>query len=110
MPSKSVSRLSAAIAAFAVLATSSAAFAARPDTRAMTCEQARAFVRQQGAVVMTTGQYTYLRIVSGYGYCDRGEETWLQVAPTLDNPKCRVGYICRDRINDDHDNFLWRLR
>lgn len=73
---------------------------ARPDTRTMTCEQARNFVRQKGAVVMSTGQFTYDRIVSNQGFCGWDEITWLKVAPTKDDPKCRVGYYCRPRIND----------
>jgi hypothetical protein len=82
---------------------------ARPDTRTMTCQQAQDFVRRSGAVVMTTGQHTYERLVSNQGYCDFDEMTWLKVAPTKDNPKCRVGYYCRPRM-DDHDNFMWRRR
>jgi hypothetical protein len=81
---------------------------ARPDTRKMTCEGAQQFIRQNGAVVMTTGQYTYDRIVSNQGYCDSDEITWLKIAPTKDNPKCRVGYYCRPRLNDD--GFIWRRR
>ncbi len=107
----SISRL-CAVACVALLSTGAAgaSAAARPDTRAMTCEQARAFVRQNGAVVMSTGQYTYERFVAGFGYCEADEEPWLQVAPTLDNSKCRVGNICRTRIIE-HDNFpLWRQR
>jgi hypothetical protein len=92
-----------------VVAGSPGQASARPDTRAMTCEAARAFIRSNGAVVMSTGQYTYDRIVAGYGWCGPGEETELKVVPTLDNPKCRIGYICRDRIDDDKP-FWWRLR
>jgi hypothetical protein len=80
---------------------------ARPDTRKMTCEGAQQFVRQNGAVVMTTGQHTYERIVSNQGYCDFDEMTWLMIAPTSDNPRCRVGYYCRPRL-DDYDDFIWR--
>jgi hypothetical protein len=111
MPCRIVSRNLLLAVGIGLSATTQASAAARPDTRIMTCEQARAFVREKGAVIMSTGQYTYERFVSGYGYCDRGEETWLQVAPTKDNPKCRVGYICRDRISDDHEHGpIWRMR
>jgi hypothetical protein len=99
------SLLAAALVAMPVLASDALA---RPDTRKMTCEGAKNFVRQNGAVVMTTGQYTYERIVTNQGYCDYDEMTWLKIAPTLDNPKCRVGYYCRPRMDDD--DFLWRLR
>lgn len=71
---------------------------ARPDTRSMSCDGAKAFVRNHGGVVMSTGQHTYERIVSGVGFCGAGEETALKVAPTSDNPKCWVGYYCRDRL------------
>lgn len=80
---------------------------ARPDTRTMTCQQAQDFVRRSGAVVMSTGQHTYDRIVSNRGFCDADEITWLKIAPTKDNPKCRVGYYCRTRIDDGP---LWRIR
>ena len=83
---------------------------ARPDTRKMTCQGAQQFVRQNGAVVMTTGQYTYERIVTNQGYCDYDEMTWLKIAPTIDNPRCRVGYYCRPRLDDYGDDFLWRRR
>jgi hypothetical protein len=74
---------------------------ARPDTRTMTCQQAQDFVRRSGAVVMSTGQYTYERIVTNQSFCDFDEITWLMVAPTKDVQKCRVGYYCRTRIDDD---------
>ena len=74
--------------------------ALRPDTRDMTCQAARALVRQQGALVITTGRFTFDRIVSGRGFCDHGEETVLKVAPTLDNERCRIGYTCRDRLTE----------
>lgn len=91
--------------ATAMIAAAFPAAAARPDTRAMTCEQARAFVRSKGAVVMTTGPHTYDRIVSSAGFCDSDEETWVKVAPTRDDPNCRVGSYCRTRVIDP----LWRL-
>ena len=90
----------AAAAVIGSLLASAPGAAARPDTRAMRCEAAAGFVRSHGAVVMSTGVHTYDRIVSGLGHCGAGEETALKVAPTLDNARCRIGYICRDRIND----------
>ncbi len=86
--------------AMAVLMFTCAALpaAARPDTRGMTCEGAKTFIRKNGAVVMSTGQYTYDRIVAGIGFCGAGEEAVLKVAPTKDNPRCWVGYYCRDRL------------
>jgi hypothetical protein len=78
-----------------LLAGPTQAIAARPDTRAMTCDYAQAFIKQHRSVVMTTGPYTYARLVSGLGYCGPGEDVRLITAPTLDNPRCRVGYICQ---------------
>ena len=77
---------------------------ARPDARKMTCEQARQMIRQNGAVVMTTGQYTYKRFVASIGYCDYWETTRSAWTATRDNPKCRIGYVCEDRMMDD-DGF-----
>ena len=36
--------------------------------------------------------------MSRVGYCGAGEETQLITAPTLDNPRCRVGSICRPAV------------
>lgn len=71
---------------------------ARPDTRQMTCSQAQALVKRQGAVVMSTGQYTYARFVSTLGYCDRSQILAPLYAPTRDAPQCFAGYYCKDII------------
>ena len=73
---------------------------ARPDVRRMTCATAQATVQHYGSIVLTTGQYTYARIVSGLGYCGPQEDTQLITAPTLDSPACRIGYICRQSVFD----------
>jgi hypothetical protein len=73
---------------------------ARPDTRTMTCAQAQTYVQQNRAIVMTTGQNTYTRIVSGQGSCSQSQTTRRLSAPTVDNPKCQVGYECRERQFD----------
>lgn len=79
------------------VAMAAAPAAARPDSRTMTCEQARALVRARGAVVLGTGRYTYERVVDHAGYCDRGETAELFIAPTRDVANCRVGGYCRSR-------------
>lgn len=86
--------------AAAVAAGTSAHAQGRPDTRAMPCEDARAFVQEQGSAVMTTGPYTYSRIVSGYGLCPAGNYTVAKLAPTQNNPSCHVGYVCMDKVVD----------
>lgn len=97
-PSPARSRRIAGCAAMIVLALAvlapTAANAARPDLRRMTCAQAQAMVAQRGAVVMTTGQYTYQRFVAGPRWCDHWEVVRPEVARTRDTQSCVVGYIC----------------
>lgn len=77
------------------LANTAAFPQARPDTRSMTCAQAQAFVQQRGAVVMSTGQYTYDRFVASRAYCMRDEIVKPLYAPTRDTAQCPVAYECR---------------
>lgn len=79
-------------------AASSAAFAARPDVRAYTCEQGKALIAQSGAVVVTTGANTYDRIVHNRGFCAQGQEAIQELVQTQDDPRCRIGYTCRDKV------------
>lgn len=62
----------------------------RPDSRTMTCAQVQSMINQQGAVVMSTGQYTFDRYVSNRSFCQRGEVTRRDYVPTKDNNKCYV--------------------
>lgn len=78
--------------------TSATAAQARPDLRTMTCQQAQNMVRQHGAVVFTTGQYTYSMFVSNLSYCDRGQMLFTQFGPTRDTPKCPVAYECKEPL------------
>ena len=96
------------LAGMAVLIAASAA-AGRPATYAMTCAQAQALVSTNGAIVMSTGQYTYERFVAHRGFCRHGEVTDRVYAATSDNPQCRVGYQCiwRPNLRDDHK---WKPR
>ncbi|HMB48407.1 MAG TPA: hypothetical protein VKN63_09040 [Afifellaceae bacterium] len=85
--------------------------AARPDARAMSCERAQQMVLNRGAVVMTTGKYTYQRFVSRRSYCDYWEVTRSAWTATRDDPKCRIGYICEQRMDDDgFRRFRWLNR
>lgn len=90
-------RLSGSLVALLVLA--GPVLAARPDVRKMTCDQARSLVLQRGAVVMTTGQYTYKRFVSRQSYCDYWERAASAWTATRDDPQCRIGYVCEERMN-----------
>ncbi|NRG19500.1 hypothetical protein HPQ64_17550 [Rhizobiales bacterium] len=77
------------------LANTASLAQARPDTRSMTCAQAQAIVNQRGAVVMSTGQYTYDRFVASRAYCMRDEILKPLYAPTRDTAQCPVAYECR---------------
>lgn len=84
----------------ALIVLAGPALAARPDARKMTCKQAKQLVLDRGAVVVTTGQYTYRRFVSNLRYCDYWEQLSTARTKTKDNPKCRIGYICEDRMDN----------
>ena len=66
----------------------------RLSTTAMTCAAAASFVASRGAVVIGTGGDTYERVVTGQGFCNRGEDTKPLFAPTRDNGACFIGYYC----------------
>ena len=71
---------------------------ARPDLRKMACAEAQEMVQRLGAVVFTTGQFTYSRFVANQSYCERGQITYPQYGATRDNPQCFVAYECREPI------------
>ena len=88
--------VSAAIVAFA----SGAVAQGRPATPAMTCAAAADLVARNGAIVLTTGPITYARFVHHGGFCPIPETPRPAFELTLDNPKCFVGYICKDRFSE----------
>lgn len=74
---------------------------ARPDTRAMTCAQAQAMVKQRGTIVMSTGPTTYETFVADARYCvPRASSVRARFAPTKDDPKCPVGNRCYQNRNN----------
>jgi hypothetical protein len=76
---------------------------ARPSTLTMSCGQAAATVAKAGAIVLTTGQFTYERFVATNAFCLPGEITEVGVAPTSDSESCAVGYTCRQREQYERD-------
>ncbi|ALV30289.1 MAG: hypothetical protein C0457_04095 [Polymorphum sp.] len=82
--------------ALTVLAAGTSVAAARPDLRQMTCAEAQQTVLRNGAVVFTTGPYTYDRFVANHSYCDRWEEAVPVTAATRDTPQCPVAYKCQE--------------
>ncbi len=86
----------------ALLASGSVA-EARPNTLTMSCGQAAATVARAGAIVLSTGQFTYDRFVATRAFCLPTETTEPGIAPTIDSPQCQVGYVCRQRLRFRHD-------
>ena len=84
-----------AMTSLGVLIATDALAQGRPVSTTLTCSRAAGLVASQGALVLGTGVYTYDRYVSGPNYCVRGEPTEPAWVPTLDNPQCFVGYLCR---------------
>ena len=62
----------------------------RPNSNAMTCGQVQSMISQRGAVVLSTGQYTFDRYVANLNSCQHGEVLRWDYVPTKDNRRCRV--------------------
>lgn len=89
---------SALLAASAIGPGATDAFAQnRPSTLNMTCAQAQSLVRARGAIVLSTGGYTYDRFVASRRFCTPEEEEIPTWAPTRDTPQCMVGFRCEMR-------------
>ena len=97
-------RTGAAVLALVAVVAASVAHAQRPDARDMSCDQARALVAARGAVVLTTGQYTYERYVATAQYCSHGEVLYREWITTGDGEQCNVGYTCRLRVRTASPN------
>ena len=69
----------------------------RPYVPAMSCAQAAHLVRSAGAIVLSTGRFTYDRYVAGDGFCLPEDTTAPAFEPTRDNRSCFIGYYCTPR-------------
>ena len=78
----------------ALLLASLSAAEARQSTLSMSCGQAVAVVRSQGAVVLSTGRHTYDRFVASARFCMPNEYADTAWAPTRDG-RCQLGYVCK---------------
>ena len=67
---------------------------ARIDVRTLTCAEAQALVQREGAIVLTTGRYTYDRFVADSRFCQRDERLEPRRAATRDGQSCRIGNVC----------------
>lgn len=87
------------------LALASSVLWARPNTVDFTCSEVRQMVKDTGTFILSHGDDAlYSRFVSGNQHCQGGEHAVTAYALTLDETKCRVGYVCRDR--DHHGSFI----
>ena len=70
---------------------------ARPDTRAMTCQQTQALIQSHGSVVLTTGPNTYALYVRQYSSaCNWSEIPAVAYVPTR-NGQCQI-HGCREPL------------
>ncbi len=70
------------------------AYAARIDSRTMSCNNAQQLVNARGAVVLATSTFLFYRYVADRSQCDRTQIVRAATAPTADNPRCAVGFRC----------------
>jgi hypothetical protein len=65
-----------------------AAAQGRPDSRQMSCAQVQNLIVQNGAVVLTTGQFTYDRYVASRQFCSHPN------IPVIDSIQTRAANQC----------------
>jgi len=70
--------------------TAADAQSGRPNSTTMTCGQVQSMITQRGAVVLSTGQYTFDRYVANRSFCQHGEVLRRDYVPTRDNNRCYV--------------------
>jgi hypothetical protein len=66
----------------------------RPDARALTCDATRRLVDGAGAIVVTTGPYTFERFVASAQFCERRDTLIPMWIATRDQAQCPVGFRC----------------
>ena len=93
-----MSRLVLALPRRGVMATTSTAAAARPNTSTMSLRQAAATVARAGAIVLSTGAFIPTTASSRTsGFCLPGELTRVPAsrADHSTQRNCPIGYVCR---------------
>ncbi len=73
--------------------------AARPDTRYMSCAAATSIVQANGAVILSTGRFTYDKYVKNHAYCNLNEVLRKAYVPTSDTRRCRIGFVCKNKLD-----------
>ena len=90
-------RMLLAFSAILLMAGATAQAQGRPDARTMTCGEVRSLIQERGAVVITTGRYTYKRFVAHRGFCLYSERIGHDWIETSDIAECRLR-ICVDPL------------
>ena len=78
-----------------VILASAAQAQSRPNSLIMSCDAVGRLLRQQGAVILSTGTFTYDRYVSSGSFCGPAERTDPAWVPAADTQQCFAGYRCR---------------
>jgi len=79
----------------AVLAAQAASAQERIPAPALPCARVAGIVHAEGAAILSTGPYTYDRIVRDQGFCETESTAAPAFVPSVDNPQCFAGYRCR---------------
>jgi hypothetical protein len=79
--------------------TSAAQAQQRPMTPGLPCGQVQQLVQRTGAIVLSTGTYTYDRYVRDLNFCQLDESLRAAWVPARDTPQCFAGYVCRSGRN-----------
>jgi hypothetical protein len=95
-------RMSATALAVAAAFSVTANAQSRPDARTMSCHEVQSMIGHHGAVVLTTGRYTYDRYVVHRGYCSHPYEPRAVSISTRDG-QCTV-YRCAEPL---FEPFRW---
>jgi hypothetical protein len=75
----------------------------RPMTPDMSCAAARQLVNRAGAIVLSTGPYTYDRYVRDRSFCELAEILDPVWVVTRDVAQCPIGYRCQSGALDFND-------
>ena len=59
------------------------------------CGQVMGLVQSRGVAVLSTGPFTYERIVRDQGFCETETTTGPAYVPSADTRLCFAGYRCR---------------
>lgn len=82
------------IVATAISLLSTQMVEARINTTNLTCHQTQNLVNSSGAIVLSTGRYTYDRFVANRSLCSGGDYIKRVYVSTRDRKSCPVRYVC----------------